>query len=279
MFVVAGFDLIGGGNKTNAATIFIPLKPWDERKDDAPRTWRKYVFAEGAKHRRRARARVQSRRRSAASARAGGFEVYLQDRADADPQKLNQTSAAVPRRAAQAAGAHRHHIVLPADGRRSSSSTSIARRRSRSACREGRVRRAAEHDGRALRQRLQQVRPHVSRAAPGRGRVSRRSRKISATSTSARRGGDMIPVKALISVKNDRRPRADRSLQRLPRGQGARQRAAGVSSGQAIAAVEEVAQIAAARLHDRLDRAGVPGKAHRHRSRSSRSRSRSSWCS
>ena len=38
MFVVTGFDLIGGGNKTNAATTFIPLKPWDERKRDRPRT-------------------------------------------------------------------------------------------------------------------------------------------------------------------------------------------------------------------------------------------------
>ena len=34
--VINGFDLLGGGNKTNAATMFIPLKHWDQRKD-APR--------------------------------------------------------------------------------------------------------------------------------------------------------------------------------------------------------------------------------------------------
>ncbi|MBV9360753.1 MAG: efflux RND transporter permease subunit, partial [Betaproteobacteria bacterium] len=28
---IIGFDLIGGGNKTNTATMFIPLKDWDER--------------------------------------------------------------------------------------------------------------------------------------------------------------------------------------------------------------------------------------------------------
>src|SRR5213595_390342 len=33
VFAITGFDLLGGGNKTNAATMFIPLKNWDERKD------------------------------------------------------------------------------------------------------------------------------------------------------------------------------------------------------------------------------------------------------
>ena len=33
VIVINGFDLLGGGNKTNAATMFIPLKHWDERKD------------------------------------------------------------------------------------------------------------------------------------------------------------------------------------------------------------------------------------------------------
>jgi multidrug efflux pump subunit AcrB len=34
-FVVSGFDLIGGGNKPNAGTIFIPLKDWSEREAKA----------------------------------------------------------------------------------------------------------------------------------------------------------------------------------------------------------------------------------------------------
>src|SRR6185436_16464409 len=31
--VINGFDLLGGGNKTNASTMFIPLKHWDQRKN------------------------------------------------------------------------------------------------------------------------------------------------------------------------------------------------------------------------------------------------------
>ena len=34
-FVVSGFDLIGGGNKPNAGTMFIPLKDWSERSASA----------------------------------------------------------------------------------------------------------------------------------------------------------------------------------------------------------------------------------------------------
>src|SRR5439155_19681292 len=35
VFVVNGFDVIAGANKTNAATIFIPLRLWNERKATA----------------------------------------------------------------------------------------------------------------------------------------------------------------------------------------------------------------------------------------------------
>src|ERR1700704_2928619 len=34
VLAITGFDLIGGGNKTNAATMFVPLRHWDERKDN-----------------------------------------------------------------------------------------------------------------------------------------------------------------------------------------------------------------------------------------------------
>ena len=47
VFVVNGFDVIAGANKTNAATIFIPLKLWDERKATADDV-AKYVIAQGA---------------------------------------------------------------------------------------------------------------------------------------------------------------------------------------------------------------------------------------
>ena len=161
--------------------------PGTSARRRADRSRRSTSMAEGAEHHRRARCWHSTRRRFAAWARAGGFEVYVQDRADADPQKLYQNRAAVHRRAAQAAGAHRHQHVLSPDVAAAS-----CRRRSRKGRRarrahERRVRRAAEHDGRAVRQRLQQVRPHLSRAAAGRRRVPRRSRKTSAMCTSAPR--------------------------------------------------------------------------------------------
>jgi multidrug efflux pump subunit AcrB len=41
--------LIGGGNKTNAATIFITLKPWHERKEKATaEDVIRFVFMKGA---------------------------------------------------------------------------------------------------------------------------------------------------------------------------------------------------------------------------------------
>ncbi|MDQ2964070.1 MAG: multidrug efflux RND transporter permease subunit [Pseudomonadota bacterium] len=88
VFVVSGFDVIAGANKTNAATIFIPLKPWDERKTTAEEL-AKYVMAQGAKlPQGMLLAFNPAAIRGLGS--AGGFEVYLQDRADADPQKLYQ---------------------------------------------------------------------------------------------------------------------------------------------------------------------------------------------
>jgi multidrug efflux pump len=88
VFVVSGLDVIAGANKTNAATIFIPLKPWGERKATAD-DMAKFVIAQGA-----AVPQGMVLAFSPAAIRglgtAGGFEVYLQDRADADPQKLFQ---------------------------------------------------------------------------------------------------------------------------------------------------------------------------------------------
>jgi HAE1 family hydrophobic/amphiphilic exporter-1/multidrug efflux pump len=88
VFVVSGLDIIAGASKTNAATIFIPLKPWDERKTSAEEL-AKYVVAQGATlPQGMLLAFNPAAIRGLGS--AGGFEVYLQDRADADPQKLYQ---------------------------------------------------------------------------------------------------------------------------------------------------------------------------------------------
>jgi HAE1 family hydrophobic/amphiphilic exporter-1/multidrug efflux pump len=88
VFYVAGFDVIAGATKSNAATIFIPLKPWGERKATADDVAR-YVFAHAGEV---PEASVIAFNPAAIRGLgiAGGFEVYLQDRSDADPQKLYQ---------------------------------------------------------------------------------------------------------------------------------------------------------------------------------------------
>ena len=85
-FVVNGFDLIGGGNKANSATIFAPMKPWSERSQTSPELARAvsgagfglpdgiaFAFVPPA---------IQGLGQS------GGYEVYVQGRGDPDPQRL-----------------------------------------------------------------------------------------------------------------------------------------------------------------------------------------------
>jgi multidrug efflux pump len=86
VFMINGFDLIGGGNKTSSATLFTTLKPWDERRTSADDVV-KFVGARGAA--------VNEGLVFAFSpvpirglGTAGGMEMYLQNRADADPKHL-----------------------------------------------------------------------------------------------------------------------------------------------------------------------------------------------
>jgi hydrophobe/amphiphile efflux-1 (HAE1) family protein len=89
VFLINGFDLIGGGNKTSSATLFITLKPWDERRASADDIV-KFVGARSSS--------VSEGLVFAFSpvpirglGTAGGMEMYLQSRASADPKKLAGT--------------------------------------------------------------------------------------------------------------------------------------------------------------------------------------------
>lgn len=86
LFAIAGFDLIGGGNKTNAGTMFLPLKPWDERSVQAE-DLAKQMFMKGMGLR-DGMVLVFNPPPIRGLGTAGGFEVYLQNRADGDPMKL-----------------------------------------------------------------------------------------------------------------------------------------------------------------------------------------------
>ena len=89
-FVVSGFDLIGGGNKPNAGTIFIPLKDWSERTSKAQDLAGKFMGmgmmqSDGM-------ALVFNPPPIMGLGTAGGFEVYVQNRVDGDTRKLNEVT-------------------------------------------------------------------------------------------------------------------------------------------------------------------------------------------
>src|SRR5262249_42631599 len=86
VFLINGFDLIGGGNKTSSATLFITLKPWDDRTAPADDIV-KFVGAKGAGMTEGlvfAFNPVPIR----GLGTAGGMEMYVQARADTDARKL-----------------------------------------------------------------------------------------------------------------------------------------------------------------------------------------------
>src|SRR5436190_19379510 len=91
VMAINGFDLLGGGNKTNAATMFIPLKHWDQRRD-APAA----RIAAGIAQKGAALPEGTVFAFNPAAIRglgtAGGFELYLQARTNPDPVRLFQVT-------------------------------------------------------------------------------------------------------------------------------------------------------------------------------------------
>ncbi len=86
VFVIAGNDIIGGGLKPNAGTVFIPLKDWSERSTGADELAKKFTglgmtLPDGL-------GIVFNPPAIRGLGAAGGFEAYVQARGDADPQKL-----------------------------------------------------------------------------------------------------------------------------------------------------------------------------------------------
>jgi hydrophobe/amphiphile efflux-1 (HAE1) family protein len=90
VFAINGFDFLGGGNKTNAATMFLPLKEWDLRPDaPAPGVARELMGQAAAL--RDGVVLVFNPAPIRGLGTAGGFEVNLQGRTESDPHKLFQT--------------------------------------------------------------------------------------------------------------------------------------------------------------------------------------------
>ncbi|MFH1044561.1 MAG: multidrug efflux RND transporter permease subunit [Pseudomonadota bacterium] len=86
VFVVNGFDLISRANRTNAALMFITLKPWDDRPESAGDVV-KYLSMKGAAYR-EGLVLAFNPPPIRGLGNLGGFEAYIQNRADGDPKKL-----------------------------------------------------------------------------------------------------------------------------------------------------------------------------------------------
>jgi multidrug efflux pump len=91
VIVINGFDLLGGGNKTNAATMFIPLKHWDVRKDMPAAAIASAIARDGAQLR-EGMALAFSPAAIRGLGTAGGFELYLQARSNPNAQQLFQVT-------------------------------------------------------------------------------------------------------------------------------------------------------------------------------------------
>jgi multidrug efflux pump len=92
-FVVPGRDFIGGANKANAGTAFILLKDWDERSRTAPMiaadlTKKGMSFSDGM-------AIVFNPPAIRGLGSAGGFEFYVQSRTESDPKRLSDVVQAM----------------------------------------------------------------------------------------------------------------------------------------------------------------------------------------
>ena len=85
-FAVNGYDLIGGGNKSNAATMFVRLKDWDERKSSAGDIVKKLFGIGMMQPDGLAIAFNPPSIRGLGS--SGSMETYVQSRSDTDPLHL-----------------------------------------------------------------------------------------------------------------------------------------------------------------------------------------------
>ena len=86
VFVIAGNDIIGGGQKSSAGTVFIPLMDWNKRTTDADALAKKFsgmgmMLPDGL-------GLVFNPPAIRGLGAAGGFEAYVQAKGDSSPQKL-----------------------------------------------------------------------------------------------------------------------------------------------------------------------------------------------
>jgi len=89
-FIVNGFDLIGGGTKPNSATMFLPMKPWEQRKQSSQElagefSGKGFALGDGI-------AFAFNPPPILGLGQAGGFEFYVQGRLSSDTAALAQVT-------------------------------------------------------------------------------------------------------------------------------------------------------------------------------------------
>ena len=89
-FIINGMDLIGGGNKTSAATMFVRMTDWNERTDTADDIVKKLFGIGMSQPDGMAFAFNPPAIRGLGT--SGGFELYVQARGDSDPMRLSSVT-------------------------------------------------------------------------------------------------------------------------------------------------------------------------------------------
>ena len=172
-FVVNGFDLIGGGNKTSSATMFVAFKDWSERTASAEDIIQKLTGIGMQQPDGIAIAFNPPAIRGLGT--AGGFEVYVQTRAGADPLAIVDRGQQFYRGVESGTSSCGHCNFFPSHG------AAIL-------CRGGRCKSdfsasadrrylcyLAKHDGFVLCQRFQFLGTHLPRTVAGRAGLSHES--------------------------------------------------------------------------------------------------------
>ena len=91
VFIINGFDLIGGGSKSSAATMFVLMKRWEERRQSTMELAGQ-VSGIGFTALPDGIAFAFNPPSIQGLGQAGGFEVYVQGRGDADPKRLAEVT-------------------------------------------------------------------------------------------------------------------------------------------------------------------------------------------
>ena len=236
----AGFDVLTFGTRSNAGVSFVPLKDWKERTTDEldARNLPPAFMAMGAGQKDGVVMTFNPPPITGMST-TGGFEAYIQDRSGGSVAQLEETVTkfigAISKRP-ELVGS----IPPSTPTCRSTTSTWIAPRRARWGGGERCVHRHAVHLRQLLRQRLHPLRAHLAGEPAGRIRVPSQAR---GPEPGVRALGLRRPGAAVVPGARAAHPRPD-SYARFnvyPAAKILGGPAPGYSSGQALAAMQEVA--------------------------------------